>query len=209
MAAGDAPYFKELAKTYALADNYHQPVMGGTGANFIALSTGHAAAYLVDGKFAAPPPNQIENPDPRPGTNNWYTRSGYQSGSYVNCSDIKQRGVRAIYEYAGRLPYQLFNDGNCEPGAYYLVNNYEPGFTASGERRPLGPDKFVLPPQVAPNIGTALAAKGVTWKWYHGGRSADGTVKDEYCGVCDPLTHSVVVMTGPLRNNLQSLEQLD
>ena len=31
--AGDAPYFKSLADNYTMSDNYHQPVMGGTGAN--------------------------------------------------------------------------------------------------------------------------------------------------------------------------------
>jgi phospholipase C len=55
--------------------------MGGTGANFIALSTGHAAVYLNGGQPAVPPSSQIENPDPRAGTNNWYTHSGYRSGS--------------------------------------------------------------------------------------------------------------------------------
>src|SRR5579883_2303047 len=71
MAKGDAAYFRELARSYALADNYHQPVMGGTGANYFMLATGDAATYLIDGKLAVPPANQIENPDPRPGTNNW------------------------------------------------------------------------------------------------------------------------------------------
>ena len=28
---GDMPYFTELARNYAISDNYHQPVMGGTG----------------------------------------------------------------------------------------------------------------------------------------------------------------------------------
>ncbi len=209
MAAGDGAYFQELARGYALADNYHQPVMGGTGANYFALATGHAAAYLVDGNLATPPANQIENPDPRPGSNNWYTRSGYSSGSYVACADATQPGVKAIRDYLATLPYKPFNDGNCEPGAYYLVNNYQPGFTASGERRVLGPDKRVLPPQTAPTIGEALSAKGVSWKWYQGGRNADGSVSDEYCQICDPLTHSVAVMTGPLKNNLRSLAELD
>ena len=31
---GDAPIFKALADAYAISDNYHQAVMGGTGANF-------------------------------------------------------------------------------------------------------------------------------------------------------------------------------
>jgi phospholipase C len=209
MAAGDAPYLRELARSYALADNYHQPIMGGTGANFIALSTGHAAPYLVDGKLAVPPASQIENPDPRRGTNNWYTQSGYQSGSYVNCADASAPGVKAIRDHLAALPYKPFNDGNCEPGAYYLVNNYRAGFTGTGERQALGPDKYVLPPQVAPTIAEALSAKGVTWKWYHGGRTADGIVRNLYCDICDPFLHSTAVMTGPLRANLQALAELD
>jgi phospholipase C len=209
MAKGDAAYLRELARTYALADNYHQSVMGGTGANYIALSTGDAAPYLVDGQLAPPPANQIENPDPRPGTDNWYTHSGYKSGSYVACADPSQPGVKAIRDYLAALPYKAFNDGNCAPGAYYLVNNYNPGFTASGERKPLGPDQFTLPPQVAPNIGAALAAKGVSWKWYEGGRIADGIAKDLYCDICDPLTHSIAIMTGPLKRNLVSLAELE
>ena len=66
MATGDAPYFRQLADSYALSDNHHQPVMGGTGANFQALATGHAIAYTREGGPAEPPPNQVENPDPSP-----------------------------------------------------------------------------------------------------------------------------------------------
>ena len=209
MAKGDAAYFRELARRYALADNYHQPVMGGTGANYFALSTGDAATYLIDGKLAKPPANQIENPDPRPGTNNWYTQSGYKSGSYVACADASAPGVKAIRDYLDSLPYKSFRDGNCEHGAYYLVNNYGTGFNYAGERKPLGPDQFTLPPQVAPTIGEALAAKGVSWKWYQGGRTADGIDKTLYCDICDPFTHSVAIMTGPLKRNLVSLAELD
>jgi len=31
MQEGDAPFFKSLADTYTMSDNYHQPVLGGTG----------------------------------------------------------------------------------------------------------------------------------------------------------------------------------
>jgi phospholipase C len=209
MAAGDGAYFEELARNYALADNYHQPIMGGTGANFFALATGYVATYQLDGELRRPPANQIENPDPLYGTNNWYVRSGYQSGSYVNCADVRQPGVHSIREYLATLPYTTFNDGNCEPEAFYLVNNYAPGYTADGVRKPLGPDQYVLPPQTARTIAEALSEKGVSWKWYHGGRTTDGIDKDRYCGICDPFTHSTAVMTGPLKANLQSLDALD
>ena len=45
MAAGDAPYFRELADNYALSDHHHQPVIGGTDANFQAFATRHVIAY--------------------------------------------------------------------------------------------------------------------------------------------------------------------
>ncbi len=202
MAAGDAPYLRQLADRYAMSDNHHQPVMGGTGANFQALATGHAIAYRHDGVLSRPPANQIEDPNPLPGSNNRYARSGYMSGSYANCSDAKEPGVAAIRGYLASLPYAAFNDGDCEPGAWYLVNNYGAGFAASGEPMALGPDRFRAPPQSLRTIGEALAEKGVSWKWYSGGRSGDGVTR-EYCGVCDPLTYSSAIMTGPLRSNLQ------
>jgi phospholipase C len=203
MAAGDAPYFRQLAENYALSDNHHQPVMGGTGANFQALATGHAIAYWRDGILAHPPPGQIENPNPRPGTNNWYTQSGYSNGSYTNCSDTNAPGSKSIRAYLTALPYRPFNDGNCEPDAYYLVNNYHAGFLANGEPAALGSEIFRVPPQSQPTIADALSAKGITWKWYSGGRAAGGVTSEEYCGVYDPLTYSSAIMTGPLKANLQ------
>ena len=208
MSSGDAPYFQDLAQHYALADNYHQPVMGGTGANFLALSTGHAGIYLSGGQTAVPPANQIEDPDPRPGTNNWYKQSGYRSGSYTACADSSQPGVKAIRDYLSTLPYKTFNDGNCASGTYYLINNYDPGYAYDGTPQELGAQKYILPPQSAPNIGTALAAKGISWKWYSGGRIGTGIDGDLYCSICDPLTHSTAVMTTSLRANLQGLDAL-
>ena len=208
MSHGDAPYFRELAQTFAIADNYHQSVMGGTGANFIALSTGHAAVYLSGGQPAVPPSLQIENPDPRRGTNNWYTHSGYRSGSYVACADATQPGVTAIRDYLAALPYRVFNDGNCALGSYYLVNNYGTGYAFDGTPKELGSAKFVVPPQVAPNIATALAKADVSWKWYSGGRIGSAIDKDFYCSICDPLTHSTAVMTSSLRTNLQGVDAL-
>jgi len=203
MAAGDAPYLRELADTYALSDNHHQPVMGGTGANFQALATGHAIAYSREGALATPPPNQVESPNPRPGTNNWYTQSGYSSGSYTKCSDRSEPGVAAIRRYLATLPYPSFNDGNCEPDAYYLVNNYGAGFSSAGEPAPLGPEVYRIPPQAQPTIAEALTRNGVSWKWYSGGRNGVGLIPREYCGVCDPLIFSSAIMTGPLKSNLQ------
>ena len=96
---GDAAIFKSLADQYAISDNYHQAIMGGTGANFQAIVSGHAA-FFTNTISTAPPPlpfsNQIENPDPVAGTNNYYTQDGYSGGSYVNCSDPRAPGVAAV-----------------------------------------------------------------------------------------------------------------
>src|SRR5499427_4644940 len=82
MAQGDAPILRLLAQNYAISDNYHQAVMGGTGANHIMLGTGFAASFQTNtGQAAAPPANEIENPNPKPGTNNNYTQDGYAGGS--------------------------------------------------------------------------------------------------------------------------------
>ncbi len=94
---GDAPYLKYLADTYAMSDNYHQAVAGGTGANHIMMGTGDAIWFSDgSGNPAVPPHNQlvdpntpnggivdeIENPDAAPGTNNWYTEDGYGGGVF-------------------------------------------------------------------------------------------------------------------------------
>jgi phospholipase C len=79
--AGDEP-FNNLARQYTLADNYHQAVMGGTGANHIMLGSGDAYWYSDGhGNPATPPTNEIENPTPYPGTVNWYTQDGYISAT--------------------------------------------------------------------------------------------------------------------------------
>ena len=76
MAAGDYPYFQSLAQKYAISDNYHQPVMGGTGANSQFLMTGDVFYYTdSNGNAATPSADLIENPDPQPGSNNFYTHA--------------------------------------------------------------------------------------------------------------------------------------
>ncbi|MDQ2803459.1 MAG: phosphoesterase, partial [Pseudomonadota bacterium] len=130
VAKGDMPFFKQLADQYAISDNYHQPVMGGTGANSIMIGAADAY-YYTDGKGNAttPPAGQIENPNPQPGTNNFYAQDGYGTagsggGSYTNCSDTSQPGVAPVVTYLQSLPNQPA--ANCAPGHFYLLNNYNP-----------------------------------------------------------------------------------
>ncbi|MCU6435180.1 alkaline phosphatase family protein [Undibacterium sp. Jales W-56] len=207
MSTGDAPYFKHLADNYAIADNYHQPVMGGTTVNYFALATADVSFYNENGKPGVPFAKQIENPDAQPYTNNWYTEDGYRGGSYVQCADITQPGVAGIRNFLNKLPYKAFNDGNCEPNTYYMVNNMDPAFSPTGEPLELGPTKFLLPPQTIPHIGDALSKAGVSWKWYSGGRNDGKAVDKEYCAMCDTPTFFTSTMTGPDRQKLQDLHQ--
>ena len=192
MTQGDAPYFNQLAQTYALSDNYHQSIMGGTGANFFALATGDVAVYN-NGGVMTPPASQIENPNPQVGTANFYTQDGYSGGSYVNCSDAGQPGVAAILSVL-----QAKNiDSRCASGAYYLVNNYTPPYTVTGAVNPLTPTNTVYPPQTVPTIGEALFANAVSWKWYTAGRDASDVLNDPLYSEIRYVVNSQVPITIP------------
>ena len=212
VAAGDASYFESLANQYALSDNYHQAVMGGTGANHIAIGFGTGLYYAdANGNPAVPPANQIENPDAQPGTNNFYTQDGYGGGSYVGCADRTQPGIAAVRDYLASLPYRAFRDGDCQPGAYYLVNNYNPGYLGTGVPAPLGADQFTVPPSTQPNLGLLLSQNHVSWHYYgegwNGGQETGEA--DTYCNICNPFLYSTQIMTNPtLRANLKDIQDL-
>lgn len=210
MSVGDAPEFRFIADHYAISDNYHQAIMGGTGANFISIGTAGDAGFYNDGNGnpITPSANQIENPNPQAGTNNFYTQDGYGGGSYVNCSDTTQPGVAPIMTYLNSLAYKPFNSGNCAANTFYLLNNYNPGYSPTGTPATLGPNSFTLPPQTVPMLADSLAAAGVTWKYYSGGWN-NGNPTSEYCGICDPFVFSKSVMTTSLRSNLQGVTQFN
>lgn len=212
IAKGDAPYFAELARDYALSDNFHQSVMGGTGANHIMLGYGTLIYYAdAQGRPATPPANQVENPDALAGTNNWYTQDGYSGGSYVACADESQPGVAAVKNYLRSLPYRSFRGTDCAPHAYYLVNNYNPGYLGTGEPAPLGEDQFTIPPSTQDNLALLLERHHVSWKYY--GEAWDGGKEDgeggTYCNICNPFLYSTQVMTDPeLRKHNQDINDL-
>ena len=212
MAKGDAPYFAELARTYTLSDNFHQSVMGGTGANHIMLGFGDLIYYAdANGEPATPPSNQIENPDAQSGTNNWYVQDGYSGGSYVNCADDSQPGVGVVKDYLKSLPYRTFHGTDCKKNAYYLVNNYNPGYLGDGTAAPLGAQQFTIPPTRQDNLALLLNRHHVSWKYYGEGY-ASGKENGEagtFCNICDPFLYSTQVMTNPkLRANNQDISDL-
>lgn len=193
---GDMAYFNELARQYTISDNYHQPVMGGTGANSIMVGTADALYYTDgSGHAATPPADQIENPHPLKGTNNWYTQDGYSGGTYSNCSDPKQPGVGAIRHYLGTLPYHP--DPNCAADTYYLLNNYNPGYNGDGSVNTSS--AFTIPPSPVRTIADSLQAKNVSWKYYGEGWKTfvSNPSKSVYCNICNPFLYETAIMTNP------------
>jgi phospholipase C len=231
---GDAPYFKSLADQYAMSDNFHQSVLGGTGANHIMLGHGDMI-YFSDGKgnAATPPHNvevatgtpnagtvdEVENPNPATGTNNWYTEDGYGNGSfgaassgggsYTNCADTTQPGVAPIVNYLKSLDHPI--KPNCEAGHYYLLNNYNPGYFGNGNNAFTDTNSantvFTIPPSSVPSIGDSLLAAKISWKYYGDqwnnyvpdpyqlNYGAVGANSDEYCNICNPFQYDTSIMT--------------
>jgi phospholipase C len=212
VAAGDAPYFTSLANEYAISDNFHQAFLGGTGANHIILGFGTGIYYAdANGNPTTPPSNQIENPNSQPGTNNYWVQDGYSGGSYINCADSTQPGVAAWRDYEKSLPYKVFRNGDCKKGAYYLVNNYNPGYLGTGVAAPLGAQVFTVPPSRQRNIGLVMSENHVSWHYYGEGWAQGSELGENgtYCNICNPFLYSTQIMTNPkLRANLQDIQNL-
>ena len=195
---GDAAYLKALADEFAMSDNFHQSVNGGTGANHIMLGTGDMIWYSdAKGMAGVPPADQIENPNPQPGTNNYYVQDGYSGGSYVACADRGQPGVAPILDYLGALPEKP--KPNCEPGHYYLVNNYNPGYFGDGSVNTK--NRFIVPPSTLPTIGDALLKMQLSFRYYGEGWNAylQDPKSKLYCNICNFLQYTSSIMTDPGR----------
>jgi phospholipase C len=233
MLHGDVPYFKKLADKYTMSDNFHQAVNGGTGANHIMLGHGDLIWFSDgNGNPAKPPHNQevasgtpnagivdqIENPNPARGTNNWYTEDGYGGGSfgspsygggsYTECTNLNNPGVAPIVEYLDSLRRPV--KANCEKGHYYLLNNYNPGYFGNGNNAytDTNPNNtvFTIPPSSVPSIGDEMIQKHVSWKYYGDqwnnyindpyqlNYGAVGAKTDEYCTICNPFQYDTSIM---------------
>ncbi len=236
---GDVPYLKQLADTYTMSDNYHQPFKGGTGANSYMLGTADPL-WFSDGKGnpATPPHNpvnpqmpgtpvightsalsEIENPDPQPGTNNFYKQDGYGGGSgsptavapnanygggsYTDCSIANAPGVPPILNYLNSLDRKV--NPNCEPNHYYLLNNYNPGYFGDGSNAytDTNPNNYVftIPPSSVRNIGDVLNDNKISWAYYgdqfnrYLNDPYDISPEDAYCNICNWAQYSTSIMT--------------
>ena len=232
MQNGDAPYTKQLADNFAMSDNYHQPAMGGTGLDSIILFFGDAIWFEDQNGNLVPPHNQmtafggpvdeIENPNPQPGRNNWWIQDGYGGfgnngvstgvyggGSYSDCSDASQPGVGPILSYLSSLTPPI--KSNCDPGHYYLLNNYNPGYFGDGSNayEDTNPNNtpFTIPPTSQRSIGDVMLENNISWKSYNDqwdrylgdkyqlNYGKVGPSSDSYCNICNGFQYQTQIMT--------------
>jgi phospholipase C len=186
MQNGDAPLFKFLADNYTMSDNYHQPVLGGTGPDSQPLGFADQV-FFSDGKGnpATPVAKNIYNPDPVAGTLNLYTNRA----QWFNCNDTTQPGIAAITNYLSALPYTV--DTKCGPGEYWQAVNVNPAFTPKGTPQ----SGLVVPKTMQQSIGDVLSAHNISWKYYGGAFNASGTggpLDGLYCNICNPFEYESV-----------------
>jgi phospholipase C len=206
IGTSDAIFFEQAGKAQTPPDNPKavNPANPGTP------NTGYTSALA-----------EVENPDPQAGTNNYYKQDGYGGGSgspaatapnanygggsYVRCSDPKSPGVGLEVDYLNALPNKV--NPNCDPGNYYLVNNYNPGFFGDGQNAYTNTDPsnyvYTIPPSTVKNIGDLLNEHSISWTYF--GDQWDEYLKDpfvlnpmdEYCNICNWASYSASIMTNP------------
>ena len=203
---GDVPVLKQLADQYSMSDNYHQAMMGGTGANHVMLGTGDAIFWSDGNGNPTTPPSHIANPDPLPGTDDVYTVDLNFDGNFAECGNPAQPGVKVIRRYLESLPYDP--KPNCEAGHYYMVNNDNPGFLPDGTVDTAGiASGGSVPPTNVRTIGDSLNEAGITWAYYGGQYNAAIALQHDptnpspfvqvgaaYCNICNFESYTTSIM---------------
>ncbi len=206
MQLGDAPVLKTLADQFSMSDNFHQSVMGGTGANHVMLGTGDAIFWSDGNGNPTEPPSHIANPNPLPGTDDVYTVDLNFDGNFTECGDTSRPGIKPITDYLASLPYHP--NPKCQPGHFYMVNNDSPGFLPDGTVDTPGiAGGGSVPPTNVRTIGEALNEKQISWAYYGGAYNAavalqhnpnttDPTVLigAAYCNICNFESYATAIM---------------
>src|SRR6185437_3316508 len=130
--------------------------------------------------------------------------ANYGGGSYVNCSDSAQHGVETVTKYLAALHPSI--KPNCEPGHYYLVNNYNPGYFGDGKNAYTDTNAnnyvFTVPPSTVKNIGVELSDAKISWGYF--GDQFNRYLADpygltypaqQYCNICNWAQYNTQIMT--------------
>jgi phospholipase C len=168
------------------------------------------------------PVDEIENPNSQTGTNNFWIEDGYGGfgnsgastgvyggGSYSNCSDLSQPGVAPIVNYLQSLTRKI--NPNCDPGHYYLLNNYNPGYFGDGTDAYTDTNShntpFTIPGTTQRSIGDVLLENNISWKSYNDqwdrylgdkyqlNYGKVGALSDQYCNICNGFQYQKQIMT--------------
>jgi phospholipase C len=201
MNTGDAPIFKSLADHYALSDNFHQAIMGGSVTGAIGIAYGDNAFFSDGNGHPLVPTGSIMNPDPVAGTINTYQ----SNGTWVNCSDPTQPGVAEIQSYLASLHY--YAGPNCAPHSYYATRDADVPYTPTGTLAAV--TSTTMAPLTMRHIGDELNDRNISWAWYSGGYDSavavtngatdifDQVFRAGYCDICNPFQYSKSVMSDP------------
>jgi phospholipase C len=206
---GDVPFLKRLADEYSMSDNFHQSVMGGTGANHVMLGTGDAMFWSDGHGSPTMPPSHIANPNPLSGTDDVYTVDLNFDGNFTECGEMTQPGIAPIVNYLQSLPYNP--EPKCDPGHFYMINNDSPGFLPDGTVDSAGIAKGgSIPPSDVRTIGEALNQKHVSWAYYGGAYNAAVQLQHNptstnpavqvgaaYCNICNFESYVNAIMGDP------------
>ena len=221
MQQGDVPFLKHLADEYSMSDNFHQSVMGGTGANHVMLGTGDALFWSDGNGNPTVPPSHIANPNPLSGTDDVYTVDLNFDGNFTQCGDASQPGIAPIVNYLASLPYAP--NPNCVAGHYYMVNNDSPGFLPDGTVDTAGIAKGgSIPPSNVRTVGEALNQKGVSWAYYGGAYHAALELEHNpnttnpaflvgaaYCNICNFESYATAIMGSPAQRKAHIKDTTD
>ena len=166
--------------------------------------------------------SEIENPNPQPGTNNYYIQDGYGGGSgspdrgrpnanygggsYVNCADTTQPGVGRKLNYLGALPHQV--NPNCADRALLSGQQLQSRLFRRRHQRlhRHKPEQLRLHDSAverAEHRRRAESTKSISWAYYGDQFNAylndkyDMSASDEYCNICNWAQYSTSIMTNP------------
>jgi phospholipase C len=100
---------------------------------------------------------------------------------------------------------------NCDPGHYYLLNNYNPGYFGDGSDAYTDTNSnnipFTIPGTTQHSIGDVLLANNVSWKYYSDqwdryltdkyqlNYGKVGPQSDQHCNICNPFQYQKQIMT--------------
>ena len=151
----------------------------------------------------------------------WLRFSGFRRGFYSECASANQPGVGPVVAYLKSIGI----DPRCEPGHYYLLNNYNLGYFGNGKNAYVDQNPantpFTIPPSSTHSIGDDLNAHKISWKYYGDqwnnyipdpyqlNYGTNGPNADEYCNICNPFQYDTSIMANAAQRTAHIADSSD